>query len=173
MALYIYISVCKLQLFAILEICTNSCSGHGECLSMRTAALFFGQTSAALSPTEYSNWEGDGSHLCNCDWGFSGPDCSISMLASVSFIVVCATHLLISSGLCPKGDIVSTASEPVYRKINISVSSSTNVALVNPSTHTHLDFPDVQSKNAIFTERDDCDEVQWENIWTILRYPSD
>jgi hypothetical protein len=62
--------------------------------------------------------------------------------------------LLISSGLCPKGDIASTATTPAYRKINIILSSSTSVALVNTSTHTQLDFQNqvknqAQSKNAI------------------------
>lgn len=30
---------------------------------------------------DYGNWDGDHVTVCNCDWGFFGPDCSLRICA--------------------------------------------------------------------------------------------
>jgi hypothetical protein len=55
--------------------CFNKCSGHGQCISLRSAAklndgYLFNKT------TTYELWDADIIYGCRCDYGFSGPDCS-------------------------------------------------------------------------------------------------
>jgi len=49
--------------------CPNSCSGHGVCKSIR-------QLAAADSGNIYKLWDKQSTMGCECDAGFSGPDCS-------------------------------------------------------------------------------------------------
>ena len=55
--------------------CLNSCSGHGQCVSLATAALdndgfTFNRT------TVYNQWDAEIFHGCRCDLGYEGADCS-------------------------------------------------------------------------------------------------
>lgn len=52
--------------------CPNSCSGHGVCKSIR-------QLAAADSGNIYKLWDKQSTMGCECDAGFSGPDCSDKM----------------------------------------------------------------------------------------------
>lgn len=56
-------------------LCFNDCSGRGSCISLRTAAVdndgyFLNRTST------YNLWDADVIFGCQCDFGWSGPDCS-------------------------------------------------------------------------------------------------
>ena len=77
------------------EVGGRSCSGHGRCLTMRSAALH--AKSEFDSPIEYiygqvpndpKTWDADRVHACVCDEFFEGHDCS--------------------QRSCPKGDDTST-----------------------------------------------------------------
>lgn len=55
--------------------CFNDCSGHGQCISLREAAIendgyLFNRT------TIYNQWDADIIQGCKCDMGWSGADCS-------------------------------------------------------------------------------------------------
>lgn len=56
--------------------CPNDCNGRGRCLSLRQAAVandgyLFNRT------TSYDRWDADIFSGCQCDPGWSGPDCSV------------------------------------------------------------------------------------------------
>jgi hypothetical protein len=56
--------------------CLNGCSGYGQCISLRTAAE--DNDGYQLNrTTSYDLWDADRIFGCKCDYGFSGPDCSI------------------------------------------------------------------------------------------------
>lgn len=55
--------------------CFNGCSGHGECLSLREAAILNDGYHFNRS-TVYTNWDADLMTGCKCDRGWSGSDCS-------------------------------------------------------------------------------------------------
>ncbi len=62
-------------------ICINDCNGHGECMSLREAAIYndnfvFNRT------TEYNLWDANVFHGCKCDPGYGGHDCSLRMCES-------------------------------------------------------------------------------------------
>jgi hypothetical protein len=76
---------------------------------MRQAADFYGYRSTPTSstlPLPYSNWEADAVTMCVCDWGFTGPDCSMK--------------------LCSKGDDPLTIGQS-YRSITITTSTNDTV----------------------------------------------
>ncbi len=55
--------------------CNNNCNNHGECVSLRNAAIAndgyrFNRT------TVYNNWDADIIYGCKCDHGWDGYDCS-------------------------------------------------------------------------------------------------
>lgn len=55
--------------------CFNDCNGHGKCLSLRNAAI---ENDGYLfnRSTTYERWDADIFSGCQCDYGWSGPDCS-------------------------------------------------------------------------------------------------
>lgn len=56
--------------------CYNDCNGRGKCLSLRQAAT--DNDGYGLNRTTvYDLWDADIIYGCVCDYGFSGPDCSI------------------------------------------------------------------------------------------------
>jgi len=57
-------------------VCPNDCSGHGICMSMRDAGLYYDGMSLNHSSTSYSLWDADVIFGCVCDESFSGHDCS-------------------------------------------------------------------------------------------------
>lgn len=69
--------------------CRNRCNERGTCMTMTMLNTFYGRDAApgetgdGVVP-DYLNWEGEALSACFCDWGYTGPDCSIKM--------------------CPKGD---------------------------------------------------------------------
>ncbi|CAM9881317.1 unnamed protein product [Chrysoparadoxa australica] len=83
--------------------CPNDCSSNGICSTLKQAAEFYGYTSAGLNKYSYANWEGNTAAMCICDWGFTGPDCSMKM--------------------CPKGDDPNTVSQN-YRAITMTTSAT-------------------------------------------------
>eukprot|EP01039_Chlorochromonas_danica_P005160 gene5161-5678_t len=55
--------------------CTNDCSGHGRCLTLRQLALE--NTGYDVNyTTTYTLWDADLWKRCVCDPGYEGPDCS-------------------------------------------------------------------------------------------------
>jgi hypothetical protein len=55
--------------------CLQGCSGHGQCVSLGTAAV--DNDGYALNrTTRYDLWDAERIFGCKCDYGFSGPDCS-------------------------------------------------------------------------------------------------
>ena len=56
-------------------VCPNECSGHGSCISMRTAGSYF-DGGSFNSSSEYTLWDADVIQGCVCDYGYSGYDCS-------------------------------------------------------------------------------------------------
>ena len=56
--------------------CEKSCSGHGLCRSMSDLASTDGPLTNGVGPT-YTNWEAEAMYLCDCDWGWTSPDCSM------------------------------------------------------------------------------------------------
>jgi hypothetical protein len=44
----------------------------------------------AESTPAYTNWDADVTYGCNCDFGYSGPDCSLSTCATVCPVQLCA-----------------------------------------------------------------------------------
>jgi hypothetical protein len=75
--------------------CPSSCSGHGQCVTMKAVGLENG--------VSYSNWDKVSSTMCRCDWGYSGDDCSLR--------------------LCPKGDDPETTGQ-TYRSYLLTVDST-------------------------------------------------
>eukprot|EP01031_Cornospumella_fuschlensis_P027953 gene27953-33756_t len=71
--------------------CPNACSGHGTCSSIGDVSQFWGPDydspqavgGDGFGPV-YSNWDRGSVHLCECEQGYFGADCSLIM--------------------CPKGD---------------------------------------------------------------------
>ena len=70
-----------------IDICPNKCTGHGSCTTLKDMSLLYGPdydntlvNGGDGIGTEYSNWDSESVMLCNCDSGFSGPDCSMSKL---------------------------------------------------------------------------------------------
>mmetsp|Transcript_26838 Transcript_26838/g.48664 ORF Transcript_26838/g.48664 Transcript_26838/m.48664 type:complete len:569 (+) Transcript_26838:363-2069(+) len=62
----------------------KSCSGHGECLSMRELGLRHKDAGGSSTPISYGSdpngagtWDADRIFGCNCDDGFEGYDCSL------------------------------------------------------------------------------------------------
>ncbi len=58
--------------------CLNQCSGHGQCMSLREAAVYndgykFNRT------TVYNLWDADVMYGCKCDHGYEGADCSLKL----------------------------------------------------------------------------------------------
>ena len=62
------------------KACPNDCNGHGLCRSMAEIALTDGTDSDqdGAGPV-YANWESGVVHVCECDLGFAGPDCSLML----------------------------------------------------------------------------------------------
>ncbi len=67
--------------------CPNACSGRGRCASLRDISVYRGpdydtavSTAGDGLGTEYKNWDKDSIQMCDCDYGFFGPDCSLSKL---------------------------------------------------------------------------------------------
>jgi len=58
-------------------------------LSMCTHSVYFSLFLPIVRPgvggdgvgPDYGNWDGDHVTVCNCDWGFFGPDCSLRICA--------------------------------------------------------------------------------------------
>ena len=55
--------------------CMNDCSGHGDCISLRTAATDNDKFRLNRTTT-YTQWDADIFFGCNCEYGWNGPDCS-------------------------------------------------------------------------------------------------
>jgi len=56
--------------------CPNSCSGHGQCVTMREHALAFDGRATVYPPINYGGWDADSVMGCECDQGYGGYDCS-------------------------------------------------------------------------------------------------
>jgi hypothetical protein len=89
--------------------CPNACSGNGVCMSLYDMGRYLGgdTTGDGYGPL-YTNWEKQNVYGCNCDWTYSGPDCS--------------------QRLCPKGDDPETTSQ-AYRSITITTANSASTAI--------------------------------------------
>ena len=80
-------------------LCPNDCSNAGRCIPIDDMATSVGYTTNAtrwddgVGPT-YSQWDASRQYGCLCDWGRTGPDCSLRM--------------------CPKGDDVRTKRQLRY-----------------------------------------------------------
>jgi EGF-like domain len=106
--------------------CPKDCSGQGTCATMRQAADFYGYRSTPTTstlPLPYSNWEADAVTMCICDWGFTGPDCSMK--------------------LCSKGDDPLTIGQS-YRTITITTSTNNAAAPAGGVFTLYFDGESVQ-----------------------------
>ena len=136
--------------------CLNDCSGAGHCVTTNRAGLDFGfDTSAGYIPggdglgPQYGNWDGEVFVMCVCDWGFTGPDCSMRM--------------------CPKGDDPLTIGQN-YRTVNITTSSNTTLDPINAHTRLNGTFA-LTFEGHTFTFNADANqfseqecEAQWEGL---------
>ncbi|GMH52091.1 hypothetical protein TrRE_jg12443, partial [Triparma retinervis] len=67
--------------------CPNDCSGNGVCMTIKDAGLYLGRdydskpgaTGGDGMGPKYTNWDAESIGVCNCDFGFFGPDCSRRM----------------------------------------------------------------------------------------------
>jgi len=80
-------------------VCPNDCSGKGVCqttsyLTKHPSTLVTGWYDAAASSATYNFWDGEMALSCQCDPGYSGPDCSVRE--------------------CPMGDDILTATNQIY-----------------------------------------------------------
>ena len=66
---------CFLLRFWRAVACPNSCSNHGRCNSIATLSL-------QGRGVSYTNWESPVVYGCECDLGWTGPDCSLGALSS-------------------------------------------------------------------------------------------
>jgi hypothetical protein len=89
--------------------CPNGCGNNGVCMSLYDMGRYLGSdtTGDGYGPL-YTNWEKNNVYGCNCDWTYSGPDCSVR--------------------LCPKGDDPETTSQ-AYRSIRITTANSASAAM--------------------------------------------
>lgn len=102
------------------KVCPNSCSGHGECRSMRYHATMRDLgIGAAVSYT--TNWDSDMMHGCVCNSGYTGPDCSLRE--------------------CPKGDDpLTTGQVNEIQSLLCSASSGTFTLSFRGETTTPLSY---------------------------------
>ena len=94
--------------------CPNECSGHGLCITVANAGLFYGPWydvpgggSRTGQGPAYTGWDKDSTTLCTCDAGYFGADCSRKM--------------------CPKGDDPVTVAQN-NRQIEVSITNWGNSA---------------------------------------------
>jgi hypothetical protein len=76
------------------DLCPNDCNNRGFCSTMRGLSVYRGLG------IEYTNWDGLSTNLCDCDYGYTGHDCALTM--------------------CPKGDDPMT-SHTNYKTIQLVV----------------------------------------------------
>ena len=89
--------------------CPNNCNDRGLCMTMRDASVYFGRDYDSTTENsgdglgfEYDNWDARSIQMCKCNYGYSGPDCSLV--------------------LCPKGDDPYTTGQD-YRTIELVVTT--------------------------------------------------
>jgi len=131
--------------------CPNNCYNRGECMTMADMASFYGQdydpavktAGDGFGPT-YSNWDKSAGTLCNCDWGYFGPDCSQTM--------------------CPKGDDPATDSQS-YRQILLTVTDYPpftgllGVQFQGETTFMSLSAPNSSHCEAAFEASEKFDDI--------------
>jgi len=66
--------------------CPNSCSGRGVCTTMKRIASEYGLDTGSATMGDgagpsYTVWDSEVQYGCVCDWGFTGPDCSLRYCA--------------------------------------------------------------------------------------------
>lgn len=100
--------------------CPNSCSGHGECRSMRYHATMkdLGTGSAV---TYTSSWDSEMMFGCVCTSGYTGPDCSLR--------------------LCPTGDDpLTTGQSDEVQHLTCSATGGTFTLSFRGETTTPIEF---------------------------------
>eukprot|EP01031_Cornospumella_fuschlensis_P040630 gene40630-49537_t len=88
--------------------------GHGTCSTIGDLSRLFGpdydnrvsSSGDGLGPV-YTNWDRDSVHLCECEQGYFGADCSLIM--------------------CPKGDDPLTVNQN-YRRLTMRLTASRRIA---------------------------------------------
>lgn len=92
--------------------CPNDCNNRGNCLSIADVSLFLGMDYSTDQDVSgdglgavYNNWDKDSIMMCECDPGFFGADCSLTM--------------------CPKGDDPLTINQN-YRKISLELRTTSS-----------------------------------------------
>eukprot|EP00602_Paraphysomonas_sp_CaronLab_P001970 CAMPEP_0185021030 /NCGR_PEP_ID=MMETSP1103-20130426/3691_1 /TAXON_ID=36769 /ORGANISM="Paraphysomonas bandaiensis, Strain Caron Lab Isolate" /LENGTH=622 /DNA_ID=CAMNT_0027552303 /DNA_START=60 /DNA_END=1924 /DNA_ORIENTATION=+ len=92
--------------------CPNNCNGRGLCTTIRDISVFEGvdydssvDSAGDGLGVEYTNWDKLSLTVCNCDYGYFGPDCSQVM--------------------CPKGDDPVTDNQD-FRVILLTVDGPAN-----------------------------------------------
>lgn len=116
-------SVVEAHRYACAALCPNDCSNAGRCIPIDDMATSVGYTTNAtrwddgVGPT-YSQWDASRQYGCLCDWGRTGPDCSLRtwrMLCAHGYEAIPSLAIpCMVPGMCPKGDDVRTKRQLRY-----------------------------------------------------------